>query len=96
MINDGDKWLYIEPFVHFTEKDGHVLFYNTLNRRFLEFTDNEEIGELTRTLLHDENGYVIHLSGEKIKNLPSGPLSARLSDCTWGVCSLTLRMATNP
>jgi pseudo-rSAM protein len=78
MVNDGDKWLYIEPFVHFTEKDGHVLFYNALNRRFLEFTDNEEIGELTRSLLHDENGYVIPLSGEKIKKPSIGTFISKI------------------
>lgn len=70
MINNDDKWLYIEPFVHFTEEDGHVLFYNTLSRKFLEYTDNDEVAELTRLLLQNENGYVITLSGSTT-NKPS-------------------------
>lgn len=67
MTNEG-KWLYIEPYVHFTERDGHVLFYNTLSRKFIEYTNIGVLTELTQILLKEENGYVIPLSKSTLQN----------------------------
>jgi pseudo-rSAM protein len=65
MKNNLPGWLCIEPYVHISEQNSHVLFYNTLNRKILEYHDVPEITALAKELIDDSNGYVIRLTGNE-------------------------------
>ncbi len=68
MKSDPDYWLCLEPFVHLTEQNGHALFYNTLNRKILEYNQSGVVSTIVRKLLEVSNGNVIRISKGETDN----------------------------
>lgn len=68
MKSNSPAWIYLDPYVHLAEHNGHVLFYNTLSRKILEYWSIPEITKLASQFLNDSNGYVVTLSIEEAAN----------------------------
>jgi pseudo-rSAM protein len=62
------NWVSLEPFVHGVVKDGHVLLYNTVNKKHLIFSGISEIAEIVNQLIDPLNGYVCALEDDQMKS----------------------------
>jgi pseudo-rSAM protein len=61
------RWLYLEPFVHISEKQHKVLLYNTLNGKSLEYNSNNELYKLIKRLNRNKNLLVVSLSSIELQ-----------------------------
>ena len=68
MSKQNFSWLYLEPFVHGSVKNNHVLLYNTVNKKHLIFNDNNEIAGIVEQLIDPSNGYVCSLTIDQQKS----------------------------
>jgi len=62
MSENAYSWLILEPYVQLIEKNGKVLFYNTLSKKVLEFETDVHILPIIKNLTKKQNGYVVRIS----------------------------------
>jgi len=60
------QWLFIEPYVHLIRLNGSVLFYNTVNKKVLEFHSSPLLYQLAGEILDPVHGYVIPLDANQL------------------------------
>ena len=70
MHDENFVWLFLEPFVHLSTKNGHHLFYNAITKKILEFHSDQAVDKICHHLSLPVNGYVIPLC-ENDFQLPS-------------------------
>lgn len=49
-MSNKSYWFYLEPYAHISIKDNHILLYNTLNAKSLEYKGQAKITELINNL----------------------------------------------
>ena len=62
-------WLYIEPYVSISIKNGNILLYNCLNGKRLEYSNNSLISNLVKRLKSKNNLLVVKLTKNDIINI---------------------------
>ena len=72
------QWLCLEPYVHFVRRNAKALFYNTLNRKVLEFFLNHTLENLIEQLEDPANGYVVPLSESLLEDPAVGSFIRKL------------------
>jgi len=67
MQTDNFQWIILEPYVQVACVNNDVLYYNTVNRKYIACHGNFRIAEITRQLIDPANGYVTKIGWEELK-----------------------------
>jgi len=67
-LNIKSYWFYIESYVHINIKDNHVLLFNTLSGKTLEYKNKSKILKIIENLRDEKNNGIVELNESEIKN----------------------------
>jgi pseudo-rSAM protein len=65
---DPDYWLFIEPYVQVSQSSDAFLFYNSLSGERFEIRSAPGAGRLCKELLKPENGYVVAIGADDLRD----------------------------
>lgn len=69
-MNSNSGWFFLEPYVHISCKGKHVLLFNTLNGKVIEYMDDARVSRLIRKLVSSNNLLVLTITKDYLRSNP--------------------------